>query len=65
MVLKPVEEGKSIRYNLGHGSVFLLDTETNEMYKHKIAKTTANVDMRISLTFSNIQTRADSDGNVL
>jgi alkylated DNA repair dioxygenase AlkB len=42
--------------NLEHGSLFILGTETNDTYKHRICKTTVTCDERISLTYRSIKT---------
>ncbi|KAJ3045612.1 Alpha-ketoglutarate-dependent dioxygenase alkB 2 [Rhizophlyctis rosea] len=57
--------GQNESINIEHGSMFLLGAVDNANYKHKIAKTSTQVDTRISLTFRNIRTRADANGNLI
>lgn len=59
------EEAKICNYSLKHGSLFVLDEETNRNFKHSIKKTKRECSPRISLTYRNIKTRADANGNVL
>ncbi|KAJ3029112.1 hypothetical protein HDV00_009780 [Rhizophlyctis rosea] len=53
---------------LRHGSLFKLGWKTNQDYKHCIVKQTAkggqNVGTRVRLTYRNIATRMDSEGNI-
>lgn len=48
-----------------NGSLFVLGSEDNKYYKHKIRKTSGKCDQRISLTFRNIATRRTADGKVV
>lgn len=65
LVLRHVDRPVKKTYPLAHGSLFILDSKTNKEYKHQIAKTSSAVQPRISLTFRNIKTMADSNGHVM
>ncbi|KAJ3050033.1 hypothetical protein HK097_008983 [Rhizophlyctis rosea] len=63
--LKHDQTGVNKDFDLEHNSLFILGSETNANYKHSIVKTSQDCDIRVSLTFRNIATRADRQGKVL
>ena len=50
-------KGKPIDIPLPHGSVFILDWETNLLYTHEILTTTEPVGLRLGLTYRTLASR--------
>jgi len=53
--LKHIGTGEVTSYQTPHGSLQILDWNTNKHYKHRIAKTSKPVGERISLTYRSIK----------
>ncbi len=56
---------RKVSVDLGHGSLFVLGSVTNENSKHSIRKTSSPVGERMSLTFRSIKTFSLEDGTVV
>lgn len=66
--VKNNKTGKVDSYQTKHGSLCILDWNTNKECKHRIMKTSKNIGERISLTFRSIQTvrlKSDNDQSEL
>jgi len=61
--IRNLKNGEVTSYQTSHGSLCMLDWETNLSHKHRIAKTAKDVGERISLTYRSIKSIRSREDN--